>query len=89
MGSIATVDMETYVGLTCMCKCVRVIISNGTRCVAKAGAGHNTESQAADGTITKAFTVADKTFEPQVFVFHVAVSIETSTAYMSQCKKAG
>ena len=29
----------------------------------------NTESQATDGTITKAFTVADKTFEPQTFVF--------------------
>ena len=45
-----------------------------------AGAGHNTESQATDGTITKAFTVADNTFEPQAFVFHVAVSIETLTA---------
>ena len=49
----------------------------------------NTESQATDGTITKAFTVADKTFEPQAFVFRVAVLIETSTASMSQCKKVG
>ena len=31
------------------------------------------------------FTVADKTLDHQAFVFSVAVSIETSTASMSQC----
>ena len=50
------------------------------QCVTKAGAGHNTESQATNGTITKAFTVADKTFEPQAFVFRIAVLIKTLTA---------